>query len=90
LAAFDYVVVCVTYVAVAVLYSNLDDLLSDIVWPGRKLVLAAGPCRAEVRGIGNIRLPDSKAEDWDRVTGVHLQRAVDGELRRAAQVGAEG
>jgi len=24
------------------------------------------------------------------VTGVHLQRAVDGELRRAAQVGAEG
>jgi len=38
----------------------------------------------------NIRLPDSKAEYRDGVTRVHLQSAVDGELRRAAQVGAEG
>jgi len=42
----------VTYVAVAVLDSDLDDLLSYIVWPGRKLVLAAGPCQAEMRGDG--------------------------------------
>jgi len=40
--------------------------------------------------MGDVRLPDSKTEDWDRVAGVHLQRAVNGELRGAAQVGAEG
>jgi len=39
-----------TYVAVTVLDSDLDDLLSYIVWSGRKLRLAASPSEAEVSG----------------------------------------
>jgi hypothetical protein len=53
-------------------------------------VYISGRSQAVRERIRDVRLPNSKAEDWDGVTRVHLHRAVDGELRRAAQVGADG